>query len=575
MVNSTSDFSAEALSSIEKHSLINAVQHRGRADTGAVMGRVLGEHPELRGDPGRIAKEVRAVVQRVNSMSSSEQASLLGSRYPGAFEPRTRETEVRKLPPLAGAVRGMACFRLPPEPSGFMTLGHAMAFTVNYLYKEMYDGELWLRFEDTNPRKVSKKYYESFRRGLSWLEINYGHEKNVSDDMEVMYEYGRRMLEEGTAYACSCAPDRMKEMRLAGVGCEHRGSTPARSLKVWDELLAKKHHEGAYVVRFKGELQSADYSLRDPNIFRVIEHPHPLTLERYSLWPTFFLANSIEDHLCGITHVLRSSEFHSELQRLIRDALKLNHLEVVQFSRYNFKGTTVSKRRLRPLIEEGFVKGWDDPRLPTVDGVRRRGILPQAIRQFTLQVGYTKAEHEYDWSMLFSVNRKLLDPISRRLFFVPDPVRLNVEGAPKKEVRIPFHPERDIGSRSIETAGEFYVPSSDLVGMKKGTTFRLMDMFNVELTSEGRNPEAKYAGEELLPESKKLQWVTASHEDVTVLAPDLLYDDNGELNRDSLKEVKGFGEQSVASLKVGDIVQFPRFGFCRLDAPSSFILAHR
>ena len=560
---------------MERHALINAIQHAGKADVGAVMGRVLGEHPELRGDPAEVAQAVKAQVVRVNAMSLSEQTRLLAAKDPSALATRPKRAEVRTLPALAGAVKGKACFRLPPEPSGFMTIGHAMASTVNFLYKEMYDGELWLRFEDTNPRKVAQKYYESFRRGISWLEIEYDHEKNVSDDLEVIYEYGRRMLVEGTAYACSCPLDRMKEMRLSGAECEHRDEPSEASLRIWDELLAKKHHEGDYVIRFRGDMSNADYSLRDPNIFRVIEHTHPITGDKYSLWPTFFLANSIEDHLCGVTHVLRSSEFHSDLQRLIRDALKLNHLEIVQFSRYNFKGTTVSKRRLRPLIEEGLVKGWDDPRLPTVEGVRRRGILPEAIRQFTQQVGYTKTEHVYDWSMLFSVNRKLLDPVSKRLFFVPDPVKLNVDGAPKRVVRIPFHPEKDLGERTIETAGEFYVPSADIAAMKKGTTFRLMDLFNVELALGGKNPKARYAGEDLVPESKKLQWVTASHEDITVLVPALLYNDDGQFNKDSLKEVMGFGERSVTSLKVGDIVQFPRFGFCRLDSSASFILAHR
>jgi len=568
-------FDEGTLTSFEVQALTNAAQHGGKADVGAVMGRVLGEHPELRGDPARVAKEVRAVVQKVNSMSPAEQTALLISRDPGALEPRRREAEVRQLPALAGAVKGKACFRIPPEPSGFMTIGHAMAFTVNFLYKQMYAGELWLRFEDTNPRKVAAKYYDSFRRGIEWLGIKCDHEKNVSDDMELMYEYGRRMLDEGTAYACSCTPERMKEMRLSGRECEHRGTPVERSIKIWEELLAKKHGEGAYVIRFKGDMKSEDYSLRDPNIFRVIEHSHPLTRDRYSLWPTFFLANSIEDDLCGVTHVLRSAEFHSDLQRLIREALKLRHLEVIQFSRYNFKGTTVSKRLLRPLIQEKLVSGWDDPRMPTVEGVRRRGILPEAIVQFTRQVGYTRTEHVYDWSMLFSLNRKLLDPIARRFFFVPAPVILSVAGAPERRVTVPFHPEKDLGSRAFETSGKFYVPSGDLAAMGKGARFRLMDLYNVELVAGGARPRAKYAGDELLSDIRKLQWVTKSNVSVEVTAPDLLYNDDGSFNGNSLKKLDGFAETSVSSLKVGEIVQFPRFGFCRLDSPGSFILAHK
>ncbi len=575
MVKSGEGLSAEALSSIEKHALVNASLHEGRADVGAVMSKVLGEFPELRKDPSRVAKEARRVVQEVNSKGEQEQSRLLASKYPEAVQSRAKTQEVHRLPPLKGAVEGKACFRLPPEPSGFMHIGHAMAFTVNSLYKDMYRGELWLRFEDTNPKKVMKRYYDSFRRGIQWLGIEWDHEKNVSQDMEVMYEYGRRMLSDGLAYACSCDADKVKKMRFAGTVCEHRGNSPEKNLRVWDELLAKKHKEGAYVIRFKGDMTNADYSLRDPNVFRVIERPHPLTRDRYTLWPTYDLANTIEDHICGVTHVLRSAEFHTELQELIRRSLNLRKVEVVQFSRYNFKGTPVAKRLLRPLVEENMVSGWDDPRMPTVEGVRRRGILPKTIREFTVQVGYTKAEHVYDWSMLFSLNRKLLDPVSKRLFFVPDPVSLEVTGAPPKTVRIPFHPDKDLGDRTFVTAGRLSVPSADIKALKEGVVFRLMDLYNVELTSGGPTPKARYAGDQLLAETRKLQWVTPDSTPVSVSVPDVLFDEGGGFNKESLKSVAGLAERSVSSLKEGDIVQFPRFGFCRLDSGSNFILAHR
>jgi glutamyl-tRNA synthetase len=291
------------------------------------------------------------------------------------------------------------------------------------------------------------------------------------------------------------------------------------------------------------------------------------------LWPTYDLANAVEDEVCGITHVLRSSEFRNELQQLIRDALKFRHLEVIQFSRFNFKGAPVSKRLLRPLVEKKLVSGWDDPRMPTVEGLKRRGIIASTIREFTEQVGYTKTEHEYDWSMLLSLNRKLLDPVSRRMFFVPDPAILKVEGAPRRKAKIPFHPQNDLGHRTIDTADRFYLASGDLRAVRKGDIFRLMDLYNVQLTTTGPEHTAKYAGEELHPNTRKFQWVTPSHLDVKVTVPDVLFLEGDQFNQGSLKEVSGFAEESVRNLKVGDIVQFPRFGFARLDAPGSFILS--
>lgn len=571
MVEGRSGISDEALASIEAGALLNATRHGGKAEIGAVMGRVLAEFPELRHTADEVAKVVKSAVERVNQLSVTEQEVLLKEKYPDVEKPAEKVGRVG-LPPLPNAVRGKTAFRIPPEPSGFMHIGHAMAFTINYIYAETYDGELWLRFEDTNPRKVARRYYDNFRQGIKWLGIRWDHEKNVSDDMDLIYGYGKRLIQEDKAYSCSCDQEKVKRLRFEGKACEHRGAPVERSLAVWEKMLAKKVSEGESVIRFKGDMRNLNYSLRDPNLFRVIQKAHPVTGERYTLWPTYDLANTVEDEVCGITHILRSSEFRIELQRQIREALGFRALDVIQFSRFNFKGTPVGKRLLRPLVEEKLVSGWDDPRMPTVEGLERRGVVPEAIREFTLQVGYTKSEHEYDWSILLSVNRKLLDPRSKRVFFVPDPVELSVKGAPKRNAAIPFHPERELGIRKIETSGKFFVPKSDLSTMKIGTVFRLMELYNVELTSAGAEPRARYAGEKLVREMKKLQWVTPEGVEVKVLEPGLLFNDDGTFNKDSLREANGLAEAAFTSLKLGEIVQFPRFGFCRVDSTRTCVL---
>ncbi|QQG49343.1 MAG: glutamate--tRNA ligase [archaeon] len=572
MVKGQSELREEVLAALEKGALLNATKHAGKAEVGAVIGRVLAEFPDLRSNSGAVAKAAQASVQQVNSMSSAQQAELLARKYPEADKPAQRETR-SGLDPLPNAVKGKTAFRLPPEPSGFMTIGHAMAFTINFLYKEMYGGQLWLRFEDTNPRKVQPLYYDSFRSGAKWLGIEWDHEKNVSDDLEIVYSHGKKLIESGHAYACSCPPERVKQLRFEGKACEHRETPPEASLRTWDELLAKKHKEGEYVIRFKGDMQSLNFSLRDTNLFRTIDHPHPLTGTKYSLWPTYDLANAVEDEVCGITHILRSSEFRTELQQLLREALGLRTPEVIQFSRFNFKGTPVSKRLLRPLVEQKLVTGWDDPRMPTVEGVKRRGIIPEAIRQFTLLVGYTKSEHEYDWSILLSLNRKLLDPVSKRIFFVPDPVELTVQGAPERDANISFHPQNDLGSRTIPTRGVFFVAKPDLAAIKEGTLFRLMDLYNVKLKSSGAKATGDYAGDELIDGTRKFQWVTPDHEEVRALSPGALFDDAGNFDKESLKVLGGFAEEAYSSLKVGEVVQLPRIGFARVDSPGVLVLS--
>jgi len=576
MVEEKSGLPAEVQADIELASLINASRHGGKADVGAVIGRVLAEHPELRHSPSEVGKAVGSTVARVNRLSPSEQQGLLKEKQPDVERHPKKEGRAG-LPPLPGAIEGQTGFRFPPEPSGFMTVGHAMACTINSIYAETYHGEFWLRFEDTNPRKVAKRYYDSFREGIGWLGIKWDHEKNVSDDIELIYGYGKKLIEDEKAYACSCTLDRVKALRFEGRACEHRESPVEKSLAVWERMLAKQVREGESVVRFKGDMSSVNYSLRDPNLFRVIEKAHPLTGERYTVWPTYHLANTIEDEICRITHILRSSEFNAEIQRQIRGALGFRALSVIQFSRFNFKGTPVGKRLLRPLVEGKLVSGWDDPRMPTVEGLKRRGVIPEAIREFTLHVGYTKAEHQYDWSMLLSINKKLLDPRSKRVFFVPDPIELIVDGAPPKSVSIPFHPDADLGERMVKTEGRFFVPKSDVDSLKKGASLRLMELYNIEITSpDGAAPRAKYTGEELVKETKKVQWVVPTGRvEVIVLEPGVLFDDEGKFNAESMGKTSGVAEAAFDSLVPGTIVQFPRFGFCRIDSPTTCILAQR
>jgi glutamyl-tRNA synthetase len=584
-----SSLTADQLKAMEKHALLNAVQHAGKAEVGAVMSKTLGESPSLRSSAKEVGKAAADVVKRVNSLSPQDQRRVLEERYPEALEAsaqkkierkKVEEAREEQLPPLRGAVEGKVVLRLPPEPSGYMHIGHAMAGVINDSYKRFYKGELWLRFEDTNPKKVKKPYYQSFKDGYSWLGISWDHEKSVSSDMETIYGHARRLIEQGFAYACACPADRVKKLRFEGVPCEHRDQPVEKNLEVWEGMLSRRYKEGEYVIRLKGDMASLDHSLRDPNLMRVIDFPHPLVGTRYVVWPIYDLENVVEDQICGVTHVLRSSEFHLALQEKLRELLGFPEVFVEQFSRFNFKGTPVQKRLLRPLVEEKVVMGWDDPRMPTIEGVKRRGILPEAIRQFTMLVGYSKTEHTFDWSLLFAVNRKLLDPISRRLFFVPDPVRVKVQGAPARTVSIPFHPTQEkFGKRKISVPADpkVLIPSTDLSSMKQGDLFRMMDLYNVRLVSKGeRAAEAEFGGDELRYDLKKVQWVPDDAEKVAVevLEPSELYNEDGTVNPRSLEVRKGYAESSFAELKVGDIVQFPRYGFVRLDSPGRCILAH-
>jgi glutamyl-tRNA synthetase len=573
---------------MEKNALLNAVSHGGKADVGAVMGKSMGESPDLRSKAAEVSTAAADVVDRVNSLSAEEQEALLEKLYPDALRARDERKALQKadekahasqFPPLPNATKGLVVLRLPPEPSGYMTIGHAMAGVINAAYRDMYEGQLWLRFEDTNPRKVREDYYQSFRDGYTWVGIRWDHEKNVSSDMEVLYFHARRLIEMGAAYACSCPPDLVKKLRMEGKGCEHRGRSVEANIAVWEGMLSRKYKEEEWVIRLKGDMADLDHSMRDPNILRVITAAHPMVGTKYVVWPVYDFEVVVEDKLCGVTHVLRSSEFHVTLQDKIRELLGFPAVVVEQFSRFNFKGTPVSKRLLRPLVEKKVVSGWDDPRMPTIEGVKRRGIVPEAIRQFTLQVGYGKTEHTFEWSLLFAVNRKILDPISLRVFFVPDPLLLKVKGAPAKSLSLPFHPTYEtLGKRNVAVPSnpELWIPHADVSAMKQGEVFRLMDLYNVRLAKRGKVSQAEFVGDERLQELRKVQWVVddADKREVKVFEPAELYLDDETPNPDSLKVRKGYAEAAFSLLGQGDIVQFPRYGFVRVDGPGRCILAH-
>jgi len=562
-----------------KWALKNAVDHSGKALPKAVMTKAIGEEPQLRRDIQRLKEAVDEAVREVNQLTLEEQRRRLRELAPELLE--RRRIEEKGLPPLPNAEKGRVVTRLPPEPSGYMHIGHAMSFTINYLYARMYDGKVWLRFEDTDPRRVHTKYYRNFRESLRWLGIDWDYEKNNSDSIPQYYEYAEQLLRGGHAYICTCPVEELRQRRRLGLECGHRGRDVETNLEEWGKLLEGVEDGQKRVLRLKGDMRAENRVMRDPVLLRIIRHRHPITGGRYIVWPTYDYAVALEDAICGITHVMRSSEFapREELQDYIRSLLGFENPVYITYARFGFRGTILSKRRIRALIRKGLIPDWDDPRLPTIDGVRRRGILAETIREFTVKyAALTHSRKEYDWNLLFPINRRILDPRSRRYFFVPDPIPLMVRGAEPRTVVLNHHPQRDLGHREITVDGSFYVSRGDLEKAQEGQTIRLMGAYNVKIEKIGPDgAEASYHSDELLPETPKIQWVTERHVDAEVLVPDVLFV-NGEFNENSLRVMEGLAEEKAKSIAVGEIVQLERIGFCRLDGKKDklrFIRAHR
>lgn len=560
--------------------LKNAAEHGGKADINAVVSKILGEDPSLRPRAREIKELAVQVVEQINKLGLDEINRLLIEKAGESLRKQVQSSERRELPELPKAEMGRVITRLPPEPSGYMHLGHAIAGLINEYYARRYNGKLWLRFEDTNPRKVRMTYYDSFRRGYRWLGIQWDYEKNNSDDMERYYEFAERMIKSGFLYPCSCSTDEMHRQRAAGLSCQHRQLDADASLEFWRKALDGAYREGEVSFRLKGICDSPNTALRDPVMFRIVEHPHPLKGNDYRLWPTYDFAAAVQDAICGVTHVLRSSEFsfRDELQNMIRSFLGLPNPIYVEFARFEFKGVTTSKREIRSLIEQGLVSGWDDPRLSTMDAVMKRGLKPETIREFTMTyAGVSQAKKEYDWSLLYSINRKIIDPTAKRLFFVNNPVKVLLKNFEAARVEIPFHPTQDLGKRSIEVKNVIYISGMDAERLKPGDVFRCKLFTNVRVVEKTADAlVGEVVGGPPLRDGLIVQWVGEEHVLTKVFRYGSLFRDDGSINRESLWVDEGYCEKAVEQVAHDEVVQFERYGFVRKDSPdkSIFVYCH-
>ncbi len=568
-----------------KLALLNAIEHSGKANVGAVVGRIMSENEDLRKEAGRVKEFALNEVAEVNLCDLESQRKMINEEFPGELNRRIiKKKELSRadsekeptLPDLSGAVQGAVVTRFPPEPNGFMHIGHAKAAIIGFEYAKKYEGRFLIRFDDTNPLAEKKEYYSSFLESLDWLKITADRIKNASDDILTFYKLAESLIERSRVYVCTCSQEVMRKNRASGTACSHRSQSKDQNLVLWKEMMSKTAASGS-TLRFVGDMQSLNTTMRDPVLFRIVNHTHPLKGSEYRVWPTYDFDGAVEDSLDGVTHALRSKEYElrDESYYSILEALNLRKPKIVEFSRLDMQNTTVSKRSLRKLIEEGQVNGWDDPRLPTIAGLRRRGFLPEAIREFVLSMGVSKVESQPTWDLLESINRKILDPIARRFFFVGNPIAVEVEGAPTATVSLKFHPEHDLGEREIKTDGRFLISADDAKEFSPGMKLRLIEAYNVEILSVGKTIRARYLTLENVDRIKKVQWVVPGESfpiSITVPGPLLVED---KYNPESLRVVEGLIESGAKTIKMGEIFQLVRFGFCRLDSPGQAIMAHK
>jgi len=540
---------------IRAFALQNALKYGGKANPGAVIGKVLSEHAELKDKIKELAKDVAAVIKDISKLKPDQQLAELQQLAPELLEEKKKE-EKRELPDLEN-VHGAVKTAFPPEPSGSCHLGHIKGCLINYLYAKKYGGTFVLRWEDTNPELASKEFVDEITAGFKWIGLSWDEEIFISDTMPLLHKHCEKLLHSGHFYACTCEKEAISQSRMDGKDCTCRKRSITENLTLWNEMKAGKHDKGDLIIRYKNDMAHQNTVMRDPTMFRVVKANHWRQGTKYSAWPSYDFAAAFSDGAEGITHRIRSKEFElrAELQTTLQHLMGYKQTTITEQARFNLVGVESSKRKIREAINEGRLSGWDDPRLSTIAALRRRGFQPDAIKTFLFNLGITKHESTLTWDSIEAENRKVIDTIANRYFFIKDPIKVAIDGAPAYVAtlhRHPAHPER--GERHFSTHTGFWLQTSDIEQLTQKKLYRLMDCLNFTKTAKGYL-YASRAHEDYKEKGEKIMhWLPASDDlfDVSVMMPDAT-------------TISGLGETTMNELKVNDVVQLERFGFCRVD----------
>ena len=498
--------------------------------------------------------------------------------------------------------------RFPPEPNGYLHVGHAKSLCINFGLAEKYHGKCNLRFDDTNPAKEDEEYVESIKRDIEWLGFKWDKLLFASDYFDVMYQCAVTLIQKGLAYV---SDETAEEIRLrrgtltqAGEESPFRNRSVEENLKLFAEMKEGKYADGEKVLRAKIDMASPNINMRDPVLYRVLHATHHNTGDKWCIYPMYDFAHPIEDAYEGITHSICTLEFedHRPLYDwVVRECgFAEPRPQQIEFARLNIQNTIMSKRFLKKLVDEGKVMGWDDPRMPTLSGMRRRGYPPQALKNFCERVGVAKANSEVEESYLYSCVRECLNLTADRVMAVFDPVKVvltNYQG--RETVSVENNPNApQITTRQVPFGKVIYIDGSDFSlnpppkyhRLKPDGYVRLKGAYIIHcdevVTENGKVvqlncsvvPGSRSGSDESgLKVKGVIQWVDSETcADVTVRKLQSLLNDAvaGEtdfslrFNADSMKTVSAKVENSLLSAKVGDSFQFMRVGYYVLDRDS-------
>lgn len=503
--------------------------------------------------------------------------------------------------------------RFPPEPNGYLHIGHAKSICLNFGLAAHYLGRCHLRFDDTNPIKEEQEYIDAIKTDLRWLGFDWGqYEYYASDYFETLYGYAERLVAKGLAYVCELTPDQIREYRgtltTPGRPSPWRDRAPEENLNLLQRMRSGEFPDGSRVLRAKIDMAAPNLNLRDPVLYRILHAPHHRTGDQWCIYPMYDFAHGQSDSIEGVTHSICTLEFedHRPLYDWLCEAIGIFHPRQVEFARLNLTYTVMSKRRLLELVREKHVSGWDDPRMPTLSGMRRRGFPPDALRVFCDRIGVGKSDSVIDYGVLEDCVREQLEASAPRAMGVLRPLKVTITNYPEEQVEeftVPRHPkDPDMGTRTMPFSREIYIERDDFmedppkkffrlgpgreVRLRYGYIIRCDDVVRDPATGEVVELRCSYdpkTGGGSLPEGRKkvkgiIHWVSAAHGvPVEVRVYDRLFqvanptgdkqtDYRTYLNSASLEVLTDcLVEPGLAGAAPGATFQFERLGYFCVD----------
>jgi glutamyl-tRNA synthetase len=572
---------------VRKYALINAGKYNGTAQAGSVISAIMGEMKELRSKAKEIKPLVEEAVKAVNAMPLDQVMAELATLGINADDigPRRKE-EKEGLPPLPGMdTIKSTVLRLAPFPSGPLHIGNARMVVLNDEYAKMTKGKLILAFDDTigamkkkieeddsGAKYVIPEAYDMIRDGLKWLGVKWHEEIFKSDRLAIYYDYCKKLIQMGEAYACTCEPSAFKAFKDAKKPCPHRDQPVEAAMEGFKKMLDGAYEEGSAVIRLKSGIDLADPALREPVIMRISDAEHPRVGTKYRVWPMLEFSWALDDHLLGMTHIIRGKDLFKEdfIEQHVWKLFGWAPAHILHYGMISFEGLKLSKTYAREMITKGVYLGWDDARTWTLQSLAKRGIRPEALRAVLLSQGLKMADVDFPISVLYAENQKIIDPVSNRYFFVEEPVTISITGIPENSYKAeplanPLNPA--LGNRTIAITvkdgfKKLLVSPKDIDKIKAtggDVLVRLKDLFNVIIPG-GDVSKAKFHSKDLeAARSQKapvIQWIDSDSKNnvgVQIMMPD------GKI-------LSGKGELNLQSVKAGDMLQFERFGFVRAQS---------